>query len=471
MRAYATIGQKTCNVETMPRTTPRDALLILVMMCFPPALWAASGDTHEFMLDNGMKVVVKEDHRAPVAVQQVWYKVGASYEHGGITGISHVLEHMMFKGTARHPAGEFSAIIAQQGGRENAFTSQDYTAYFQVLAADRLEVAMRLEADRMRNLSLLPEEFKKEVEVVKEERRLRTEDNPTALTYEQFNAVAFLNSPYRDPVIGWMEDLDSLTVEDLRAWYARWYAPNNATLVVVGDVDPKEVLALARRYYGPIEPGELQPPKPRREVPQRGERRLVVKAPAEVPYMLIGYKVPSLLTAEAQWEAYALEVLAAVLDGGDSARLARNLVRGREVAARAGARYDPTSRLSDLFIFDAVPAPGHDPAEVEAALQEEIDRLRQSPVTEEELARVKAQVLANEIYQSDSIQHQAMIIGMLESVGLGWRIADEYVQRIRAVTAEQVQAVARKYLVPDARTVAVLEPLPIDAARPGAGRH
>jgi zinc protease len=440
-------------------------LSALSLLTAAPLAWS-QGKVHEYMLDNGMKVLVKPDQRAPVVVQQVWYKVGSSYEYGGVTGISHVLEHMMFKGTHKHPDGSFSATIAEQGGRENAFTGRDYTAYFQRLAADRLEVAMRMEADRMRNLRLPPEEFVKELEVVKEERRLRTDDNPTSLTYEQFSAVAYLNSPYSDPVIGWMEDLDSLTIEDVRAWYDKWYAPNNAVLIVVGDVEPERVLELAKRYYGPIEPAEVPEVKPRREVPQAGKRTVVVKAPAENPYLLIGYKAPVVVTAEQAWEPYALEVLAAVLDGGSSARLSRSLVRGQEVAASAGAGYSPFSRLDGLFLFDATPAPGQDVASVKKALMTEIERVKNEPVTEQELDRVKAQVVAEEIYQRDSIQHQAIVLGMLETVGAGWATVDEYAERIKAVTVEQVQAVARKYLVEDGLTVAQLDPQPIDPAKP-----
>ncbi|OQX32545.1 MAG: peptidase M16, partial [Candidatus Sedimenticola endophacoides] len=230
----------------------------------------AEGRVHEFTLGNGMRVIVKEDHRAPIAVSQVWYKVGASYEPDGITGVSHLLEHMMFKGTQAHPPGEFSRIVAANGGEENAFTGSDYTAYYQTLSSDRLEIAFELEADRMRNLTLLEEEFLKEVEVVKEERRLRTEDSPTSLTYEQFSAVAYRSLPYANPVIGWMNDLENMSVEDLRRWYRLWYAPNNATLVVVGDVEPRQVLELAERHFGPLAPEPVPPLKPLIEPPQRG---------------------------------------------------------------------------------------------------------------------------------------------------------------------------------------------------------
>jgi zinc protease len=428
----------------------------------------AEGKVHEYQLDNGMKVIVKEDHRAPIVVSQVWYKVGSSYEHHGITGVSHVLEHMMFKGTEKLPPGEFSRIIAANGGRENAFTGRDYTAYFQTLSKDRLEVSFELEADRMRNLILLPEEFAKEVEVVKEERRMRTEDKPTSLTYEQFTAAAYRSSPYRNPIIGWMNDLDNMEVEDLQQWYQRWYAPNNATLVVVGDVEPRAVLALAKKHFGPLKPEKLKPPKPPQEPRQLGISRIKVKAPARQPYMIMGYKSPVLGQVDEEWEAYALEMLVAILDGGDSARFARNLIRGKEIAVSAGAGYSAFSRLPGLFVVNGTPADGHSIEELEQALRDEVDRLKTEKVTEAELARVRAQVIAGKVYELDSIFYQAMEIGTLETIGLDWRLGDEYVERMKAVTAEQVQAVANKYLVEDQLTVAVLEPLPMELKQPVA---
>lgn len=440
---------------------PAVALLAASLLSGPAA---AAPAVHEFMLDNGMKLIVKPDHRAPVVVSQVWYKVGSSYEHDGITGVSHVLEHMMFKGTEKHGPGEFSRIISENGGRENAFTSRDYTAYFQSLEKSRLPVAFELEADRMRNLRLDAEEFAKEVRVVMEERRLRTEDDAQALAYEQFNATAYLNSPYRNPIIGWMDDLEGMKLEDLQRWYARWYAPDNATLVVAGDVDPEAVRKLAKRHFGTHENGRIEPAKPRREVEQRGLRRVTVKAPAEVPYLIMGYKVPVLLTAKEDWEPYALEVLAGILDGGDSARLTRDLVRGRQIAVSAGAGYSLYGRQESLFMLDGAPAAGQDVTGLEAALREQVARLRDAPVTAEELERVKAQVLADHVYQQDSVFYQAMQIGTLETVGLGWQRMDEYLPRIQAVTAGQVQSVARKYLIDDRLTIAVLEPQPMDEA-------
>ncbi len=417
---------------------------------------------HEYLLGNGMKLIVKEDHRAPVVVSQIWYKVGASYEHIGITGVSHVLEHMMFKGTKKHPPGEFSRIIAENGGRENAFTGRDYTSYFQQLEKSRLAIAFELEADRMRNLHLQEEEFQKERDVVAEERRMRTEDKPGALTYEKFMATAFQVNPYHNPVIGWMDDLQSLTLDDLNNWYRTWYSPNNATLVVVGDVEPEAVRKLAQKQFGRIPPSTLPDLKPRREPPQQGERRLTVRAPAEVPVVIMGYRTPVLRTVDEPWKAYALEVLANVLDGGDSARLSRELVRGKAIAASAGAGYDLTARHDSLLSLEGTPAQGQKVATVERALRQQVERLKRKPVSEAELARIKAQVTAAKVFERDSIFYQAMQIGMLETVGIDWQEGERYAERINAITAAQVQQVAREFLTDENLTVAILEPLPLN---------
>ena len=429
------------------------------------SLSAQAGDVHEFTLDNGLKLIVKEDHRAPVVISQVWYKVGASYESDGITGVSHVLEHMMFKGTDTLAPGEFSRIIASHGGRENAFTSKDYTAYFQRLEKSRLPVSFELEADRMRNLKLLDEEFQKEIRVVMEERRLRTEDKPTGLTHEQFIATAWTSGSYRIPTIGWMNDLENMELADLADWYQSWYAPNNATVVVVGDVEPRAVLKLAKKHFGPLKPEQVATLKPRVEPPQLGRRDVTVQVPAEVPYTILGYKAPVLNTAEHDWEPYALEVLAGILDGGDSARLSKELEREQRIVTRAGAGYDMYSRQDDLFLLDAVPAGDYTVKDAQTALLAQIKRLQDEPVSNDELARIKTQVVASDVYEQDSIFYQAMKIGQLETVGLDWRLADDYVDRVNAVTPEQLQAVARKYLIEKNLTVAVLDPLPMDSKK------
>jgi zinc protease len=416
-----------------------------------------------YELSNGMKVLVIENHRAPVVVSQVWYKVGASYEHDGITGLSHVMEHMMFKGTTKHPAGEFSEIIAANGGKENAFTGQDYTAYFQRIANDRLELCIELEADRMRNLLLEEKEFLKEIEVVKEERRLRTDDKPTALTYERFNALAYTNSPYRRPIIGWMEDLDTLSIEDVRLWYKTWYAPNNATLVVAGDVQADEVFRLAKQYFGQLSASKIPETKSRREAKQYGTQRVTVEVPAKIPYIIMGYKAPVISQVEEQWEVYALEVLAGVLDGGSSARLSKNLVRGQQIASSASASYGMTARHETLFVLSALPNDNVAIEVLEFALREEVNTIKNQLPDEKELDRVKAQVVAAQVYQQDSTFYQAMEVGMLDTIGLPWQLKDDYVKNILAVTAQQVQQVAVKYLTDKRLTVAVLDPLPIES--------
>ncbi|GIX27797.1 MAG: zinc protease [Burkholderiales bacterium] len=448
----------------MERTKPFLALLIawIVATVSPPGL----ANPYAKTLDNGLKVIVKEDRRAPVVVSQLWYRVGSMDEVNGVTGVSHVLEHMMFKGTRKVPAGEFSRLIAAAGGRENAFTGRDYTAYFQMLHASRLPLATRLEADRMRNLTLSEKEFEKEIKVVMEERRWRTEDRPRSLVFEQLMAVAYLVHPYRRPVIGWMSDLESMTVRDVRDWYHRWYAPNNATLVVVGDVKAEEVFKLAQRYYGKYKPTALPARKPQGEPAQRGVRRVTVKAPAKLPYLIMGYHAEPLRDARNDWEPYALEVLAGVLDGYAAARLNRELVRETRLAQSVGASYDLLARGPSLFLLEGTPSEGRTAAELEAALREQVQRIVEQGVGQDELDRVKAQVVASQVYSRDSMFSQAMQIGQLEMVGLSYRDLDVLIEKLQAVTADQVQAVAKKYLVDDRLTVAVLDPQPLEEARP-----
>jgi zinc protease len=455
--------------ETTPTREPSVDASPQAGLHFKEGLISADKDVHEYGLANGLKVIVKEDHRAPVVVSQIWYKTGSSYEHNGSTGLAHMLEHMMFKGTKKHGPNEFSRIIAANGGRENAFTGQDYTAYFQQLEKSRLPISFELEADRMANLNLREQDFKKELQVVMEERRMRTDDQPQSLTYEQFMAAAFTNSPYHHPVIGWQNDLDNMTIKDVRHWYHSWYAPNNATLVVAGDVDPQAVFKLAKKYYGPVKPKPIPKVKPQKEIEQKGIREIVVKAPAKVPYFIMGYKVPVVKTAKVDWEPYALDMLTGILDGGDSARFAKDLVRGQQVATSVSAGYDPFSRLEDLLVIDGTPAKGKTVKDLEKAVRAQLEKLKTKPVSQAELDRVKAQVVASKVYEKDSIFYQAMQIGTLETVGLDWRLMDKYVDRLKSITPEQVQAVAKKYLIDDHLTVAVLKPQSGSQANPGSG--
>ena len=450
-------------------------LVLTLFLALTAPFGVAHAQVHEYKLDNGMKVIVKEDHRAPVVVSQVWYKVGSSYEVGGITGISHALEHMMFKGTEKLGPGEFSRIIAANGGEENAFTSRDYTAYFQKLAKDRLEISFELEADRMRRLRLPADEFAKEIEVVKEERRLRTEDKPESLTYEQFIAGAYAASPYHNPVIGWMSDLDAMTVEDLRDWYQRWYAPDNAILVVVGDVDAEQVLSLARKHFEPL----------------RGEEHRPAQTPA-------GAAAAGCQTNGGQGPGTGFVCDPGVQDSGDRrcrAGLGTLCLGNAGVHPGRGQQFpvEPQShqglsdrlgggrgataclrRLPGMLVMDANPASGHDIAEVEAALLKEVEKLKTDLVDEDELSRIRAQLVASKVFERDSVFYQAMQIGRLEAIGMDWRLQ----RRIRgAAECGDRRTGAQPWpgttSTEDRMTVAVLDPLPLEGGEPAGtgGRH
>ncbi len=445
----------------MKSLTRSAASLLLLALCLPSLAGASSAPaTHEFRLDNGLKLIVREDHRAPVVVSQLWYKVGSSYETPGKTGLSHALEHMMFKGSAKLGPGESSRVLRELGAEENAFTSDDYTAYYQVLASDRLSVAFELEADRLASLRLPPEEFKREIEVIKEERRLRTEDNPSAKAYERFQALAFPASGYHTPTIGWMADLERMTVEELRAWYETWYVPNNATLVVVGDVLPSEVHALAQRYFGSI----AQRPVPQAQIPLElstpGQRLLTLHLPTQLPSLMMGFNVPGLATSKTPREVHALRLIGALLDGGYSARLPSRLERGEELVSGAGSSYDAYTRGDSLFVLSATPnvQKGKTLTEVEAGLWRQLDDLKNTPPSAEELARVRAQVIAGLVYERDSITSQATTIGQLETVGLSWQLMDGELAELSAVTPADIQQAAQTYFTRDRLSVAHILP-------------
>jgi len=436
------------------------AALLFGALYLPLVVAADSQPTHEFMLDNGLKVVVREDHRAPVVVSQLWYKVGSSYESPGQTGLSHALEHMMFKGSGKLEAGEASRILRELGAEENAFTSDDYTAYYQVLARDRLAVAFELEADRLASLKLPADEFAREIEVIKEERRLRTDDKPSALAFERFKAMAYPASGYHTPTIGWMADLERMSVEELRRWYERWYVPNNATLVVVGDVTQAEVRELAERYFGPIASRPVPDAKRPLELDEPGERRLTLHVKTQVPSLIMAFNTPSLATSETPGEIHALRLISALLDGGYSARLPQQLERGEELVTSASAWYDAYARGDSLFVLSATPNRQKDRSleDVEAGLWKQLEQLKQSAPSQEELERVRAQVIAGLVYERDSISQQATTIGQLESVGLSWRLMDEELSALEAVTADDIQQAARHYFTRSRLSVAHVLP-------------
>ena len=437
--------------------------LLTALALVLPVLAQAATDTHEFRLANGLKLIVKEDHRAPTVVNMVWYRAGSIDELNGTTGVAHVLEHMMFKGTKELKPGEFSKRVAELGGRSNAFTSRDYTAYHEQVERSRLERMMALEADRMRNLIMDPAEFSKEIRVVMEERRLRTEDKPLSLLREALFATAFVASPYRHPVVGWMDDLQNMAAADALAWYQRWYAPNNAVVVIAGDVDPQQVLKLAEKYFGPIPPKTLPKTKPQQEPAQVGIRRVNVKAPAENPFLMMAYKVPRLLDVEKDEDPYALELLAAVLDGYDNARLPATLVRTDRIANSVNAGYAGVGRGPALFMLSGAPAKDSNVEKLEAALRAGLQKIAKEGVSNEELKRVKAQVIAGQIYKRDSVYGQAMEIGSVEMAGISHKLSDRMIERLSAITPQQVQSVAQRYFSDDQLTVATLIPLPLSA--------
>jgi len=449
----------------------RLALCSLSLLGFlPPALaQAATPRIEQYKLGNGMTVIVKPDRRAPTAVHMVWLRVGAMDEVDGVSGVAHVLEHMLFKGTAELKAGEFSRRVAALGGRENAFTMRDATGYFQQIPAGKLEDVMKLESDRFANNRWPDEEFKRELEVVKEERRLRTEDQPRALLWEALNATVYQASPYRRPIVGWMSDLEAMTAQDARDFYRQWYVPANATVVVAGDVEPQQVLRLAEKYYGRIPARPVPQRKPRDEPEQAGVRRIEFKAPAEQAYVALAFKVPQLTSFEpgpANDDALALTVLAAVLDGYSGARLDRALTQGSDrVADSVGAGNGLWGRGPQLFTLDGVPAKGKTPEQVEAALRAEVAKVARDGVNEAELTRVKTQWIAGEVYKLDSVMNQARELGGFWVQGLPLDAGERLIQRLRGVTAEQVKSVAARYFGDDQLTVGILRPQPVDPNR------
>lgn len=442
------------------------------------ALAAEPAGVQQFTLKSGMTLIVKPDRRAPTAVHMLWVRVGAMDEVDGTSGVAHVLEHMMFKGTPTVKAGDFSRQVAALGGRENAFTAKDYTGFYQQIPANKLEDVMRLEADRFANNQWSDEVFAKELEVVKEERRMRTEDNPHARLHEAMDAMVYQAAPYRRPVVGWMSDLDAMTARDARDFYRRWYIANNAAVVVAGDVDVDQVRALAEKYYGSLPTRSAPTRKPREEPEQLGLRRLDFKAPAEQAYVALAFKVPGLsaeglvASGSAQpdtdsEEAMALTVLSAVLSGYDGARLPRALtLEANPVADDVGAYYGLTARGGpQLFTLSGVPAAGRTAAEVEKALRAQVALVAKDGITEAELARVKNRWVAGEVYKQDSVFNQARLLGVNWINGYPLASDQRLLERLRTVTAVQVQAVAAKYFGDDALTVATLLPQPVDKTR------
>ena len=416
-----------------------------------------------------MTLIVQPDHRAPTVAHMLWVRVGAMDEVDGTTGVAHALEHMLFKGTPTVKPGEFSRRVAALGGSENAFTTKDVTSYHQQIPSDKLEAMMKLEADRFANNQWSDGEFMREIEVIKEERRQRTEESPRARMFEAMNAMVYQASPYRRPVVGWMSDLDAMTPQDARDFYHRWYTPGNAAVVIAGDVDVEQVHQMAERIYGVVSVRAVPARKPRDEPEQQGARQMVFRAATEQAMVALAYQMPKLSDPQAKdpqsQDALALTVLSAVLDGYSGARLERALIQGQSgqasrLADSAGASYGLMGRGPQLFYLTAVPAPGSSTDAVIAALKAEVARIAREGVTETELKRVKTQWTASEVYKRDSVFNQARELGSYWSLGMGVEAGDQLMDQLNRVTALQVQSVAQRWFSDERLTTAVLLPDP-----------
>jgi zinc protease len=426
-------------------------ILIYLLIIIPTTLYAA--DIKEHRLDNGLKVLIVENHKAPVATFQVWYRTGSRDEPAGKSGLSHLLEHMMFKGTPRYGPSVFSKIIQKYGGTDNAYTTKDYTVYFELFSSDRIMLSIDLEADRMENLTFDPKEVLSERSVVMEERRLRYEDDPQNSLFEEVEAAAYKAHPYQRPVIGWMPDLKSIERDDLYNYYKALYSPNNAVIVIVGDVKTDQILERIKSSFGNILPGSLKKNTNFSEPEQKGERRILLKREAELPYLLVAYHAPSF----PHEDSYALDVLSLILSGGKSSRLFTSLVYEKKIALDVDTDYDGFNRDSYLFFLDATASPGKDIKDVENALYAEIEKIKKEPPSEKETQKAKNQIEASFIMEQDSIYSEAMKFGIFEMLG-DWRLIDRYLEGIKKVTPEDVVKVAKKYLEEDNRTVGILIP-------------
>lgn len=427
-------------------------MIAFLLLFFPTVLPAA--EVQKVILDNGLSVVLWEEPKAPVVTFQIWYKVGSRNEVNGKTGLSHLTEHMMFKGTQKYGKGEFSRIVAKNGGTENAFTGNDYTAYFESFAADRIDLSLILEADRMQNLILDAEEFQLERSVVMEERRSRTDDDPYAYLIENLYAISFLVHPYRSPIIGWMSDLENLVNDDVRQHYARYYVPNNATIVVVGDFESDALLQKIKQHFEAIPRGRNAPQTVSPEPPQLGPRRSIVKREAQLPFVFVAYHTPNYKSPD----SHALTLLSSILSNGKSARLYRSLVYEQEVALDSGGYYNGLTTDPELFYIYATAQKGKTTTELENALSTEIQRIQEEGVTARELEKAKNQIEAEYLMGLDSNFYRAMQLGKAETVGAGYEYVLNYAQNILGVSLEEIQDVAQRYLIEDGKSIGVLIP-------------
>lgn len=414
--------------------------------------------TFETTLKNGLKVIIREDHRSPMAMTQIWYGVGSSDESGNLLGISHVLEHMMFKGTSKVPNDEFTRLSRIYGGRVNASTFTNYTNYYQLYPKTYLPMALELEADRMSNLLLRQQDFDPEIKVVMEERRLRTDDNPRSLAFERFKWIAYPTSHYRQPVIGHMKNLQNIQLEDVKKWYRDWYTPNNAILIIVGDVDSENALLQVQKYFGDIPARKIPARNDVLEFDRVGYRHMELNLPVQVPNLFMAWNVRSLVTAKNPQDAYALTIIKNLLDSGISSRLQDRLVRDKKVLTAISVSYDPYSRGDSLLSISALPVDGVSLQEAEKAIQNEIDLLKTELIKPEEVERMTAKFVSNLVYSQDDIAGQTKMIGNLEINGLSFRLMDELPKHFETVTPQDIQRVANIYFSRDNLSTLYLSP-------------
>ncbi len=420
----------------------------------PAAPGVAQLAVTEATLANGLRVLVQDDPRNPIVAVQVFYRVGSRNERPGATGLAHFLEHLMFKGTPTYGRGQVARLIEENGGRDNAYTTKDLTSYYTNIAADKLDLVLRIEADRMRHLLLDAAEIDSERKVVTEERRMRSEDDPEGLVYEAMSSLAFKAHPYRWPIIGWMSDIARINRAELRAFYDTYYLPNNAVVVIAGDVRAPAALAMVRRHFAGVRRGPAPPPVTAVEPPAIDERRLVVRREqAQLPVVNIAWHVPNHTSPDAP----ALELLSTLLSSGRASRLYQKLVYEKRMALGAGGDYSYFSLDPSLFWFYVAPLPGQAPEAVEQALMAEVERLKDEMVPEEELARARNQIEASFVWQQDSVFSRASVLGRFEMLG-SWRLLNEYLPKLRAVTAADLQRVARTYFAVDRKNVSILLP-------------
>ena len=434
----------------------RKIIHIAVLLLLSFSVCAQEKDMYHYTLDNGIEVIVIPEHRAPLAWFQIWYNVGSSDEINGKTGLSHALEHMMFKGTKKYPNGAIWNLVSANGGAQNAFTSRDYTCYWQMFPSDKIALSFDIESDRMQNLLFVPDEFAKEKQVILEERRMRTDDNPNGILYEQYMATINVANNYQNPVIGWARDIRNLNTADLQTWYNKWYSPNNAIIVVAGDVDEQNILSLAKQYFAHIPSASVKRAEALKPIPQPGKKIINVDANATIPSITFGYIVPSLVTAENKKEIYALTLLSQILTGGDSAVLVKDLVRGKQVAASVSSYYSPFTKYATNFTFSALPNEKSTIPVLEQSILHAIDVIKNTLLSNNVLNRAKAQIYSSEIYTKESIEDRSLDIGSIYSIGLTKADYEAFLSGIEQVEAIDIQNVVKKYFIEDKSTIAYL---------------